>query len=360
MGEISISLQQLVGSNQLKKDRFAEIINQELSYSNADKANLFIDFNSCVKKLYSPLFNLASIREESELAGAIINIVIYYRKLFRIMYSVSVDTYIVISNNCGTINRMYVPSYNQAKYNALRTNRQLQGFVNKNIQILKMITPYLQNTTIFDTDYETAVGVKYIIDHKLRDGMENVPNIVISSDLIMTELIGGVNKKVVIIHPKKEAGQDISYSISDGRSIANLMFLRKSNKTSTILTDSWLPFLLASSKCPERGIKAVCPLDMIIDGLEESIQLGLIQNSYPPRGMDIIGKLNQSCYKRLIGCNFDSRYKALDIIYQSKMYESAPERLSAFMPIQNLYSPKAIQEISMKYFTVSPLDLNNI
>ena len=138
------------------------------------------------------------------------------------------------------------------------------------------------------------------------------------------------------------------------------MSLRKANRQSTILTDGWLPFLLAASKCPERGIKAVCPLDMILEGLEEGIRIGLFPNSYPIRGLDIIGDLNQSCYKRLIGCNIDSRYKPLDIMYQSKLYESAPERLSAFMPIQNLYSPKAIQEISMKYFTVSPIDVNNI
>ena len=360
MANPNVSLQQLVGSFQLKKDRFISIINQELSQCDADHANLFIDVNSCIKKLYSGLFSLATIEEETELAGALISMIIYYRKLFRYNYRVDINTYLVFSNNTCRVNRMYQPEYNQAFAQSVYNNKHVTDFIMKNIEALTVLCPYLNNTAIYCTEYETAVGIRYIMENKLEPGMEDVPNIILSRDLITTQIIGTTPKHALVICPKKEAGIDISYAISKGGVIPHLMSLRKSNYAPrTDFDDSWLAFILAATKCPERNLNAVCPIDAVLTELDNAIQECRVQNKYPTNCYTVVGDLTGPCYKKLVNCNLEQRYKALDIQYQLGLYMNSPERFT-FSGIQNLYSPKAVAEIFMKYFKKSPVDYNSI
>jgi hypothetical protein len=186
---------------------------------------------------------------------------------------------------------------------------------------------------------------------------ENVPNIVISRDLYASQLVA-VNDDVVLFRPKKIKQLDQSYFITKGGCIANLIADRQVNEMPEELNDGLLSFIMALSKLPERNVKSLLALPKALSLTKDVIRTGKVLNGYNSNVSNIYELFPDKEKIQCIHGNIDSRFKAIDLLYQYAVYINTPGKY--FKPIQNLYDPRGIHTICNEYFKVNPLDLENL
>lgn len=354
---IGVTLNQIIATNYIKYDRLIQIVNTAFAGSNANKVNLFIDINSCIKPMYSSGFNLVSIEEDTVIAAYFINMIAHYRKFFKTRYSVTCDAYLVYSPNIRQESQLFYTDYNKTMIDNIRLQKEKHDLLLYNLDILDKLCPYLPDTCLVIGSFETSV-IMHDIMNKIRKYDEDIPNIVISRDLYTTQLVA-VNDDVVIFRPKKVQQQDESFFIAKGGCIANLINDRQVNDVPGELNDGLLSLVMALNKFPERNMKSLLSLPKTLSLLKDVVKTGKIINGY---NSDIDRVLDLFPDKEKITClhgNIHGRFKALDLLYQYAIYASNPERHN-FKGIQNLYDPNSIHDICNQYFKVNPLDLENL
>lgn len=349
-----VTVGQIIASNYIKFDRLSQMVNTAFANSTAEKINLFIDVNSCIKQLYAGTVSLASLDEETSIAAYIINMIAHYRKFFKYRYSVECNAHLIYSTNIRPETQMFYQDYNKDAANMMRLMPEKTNLIVNNLEILDKICPYLPNTSFTMGTFETGVIMHDIIS-RVRE--ENVPNIVISKDLYVTQLLG-INPDVIIFRPKKHI-EDQSFFISKGGSISNLIADRQVNDIPEELDDGLLSFIIALNKFPERSMKTLLALPKALSITKNAVRTGKILNGYNSN-VSLIYQLFPD--KEKIQCihgNIDSRFKAIDLLYQYAIYSSSIERHN-FKGMQNLYDPQSIHTICNEYFKVNPLDLDNL
>lgn len=351
---IHISIGQIIASNYIRYDRLTEMVNNVFANSSATKINLFIDINSCIKQMYATTFSLATLEEDTAIAAHIINMIAHYRRFFRTRYSVESDVYLVYSTNIRPEQKMFYFDYNKNNENIIKSQYNKQALLIGNLEILNKICPYLPDTSITLGTFETSVIIHDIISN-IRQ--ENVPNIVISRDIYATQLVAA-NDDVVLFRPKKVKQYDESYFVTKGGCIANLIADRQVNETPEGLDDGLLSFIMATSKLPERNVKSLLALPKAISLTKDVIRSGKVLNAYNSNISNIYELFPDKEKIQCIHGNIDSRFKAIDILYQHAIYINTPDKY--FKPIQNLYDPRGIHTICNEYFKVNPLDLENL
>lgn len=353
-----ISINQIIGSSYIRTANMQSIIADVFAGSNDDKINIFIDLNSCVKKIYSENFDLASIDEDTLLAGLLLNMIIHYRKFFRYYYSVDSNIYLIYSNNCSRTNTVYVPDYN--KSSSMIFNSKKTSFIDSNMSILDTICPYLTDVSMITSTFETAAVIEYVINNMLEPGYTDVPNVIITRDIMCDQLVS-INPKTIIFRPKKADGNDISYYISNGGCISHFAQTRKFEMLPEhySINDGLLSFIMAATSVPERNIKSSLSLSKVMSNLSTGISENRIFNGYTPDIYSIIDQFDPMSRSKLLSNRVPQKFKAVDIHSQYLLLEQSPERLS-FKPIQNLFSPNGVAEIIYKYFKTIAIDINNL
>lgn len=352
---MKLSIGQIIASNYIKFDRLTDMVNTAFVGSSATKVNLFIDINSCIKSMYSSVFNIADLEEPTAIASHIINMIAHYRKFFKRRYSVECSAYLVYSANINSNNQIFYPGYNSNMVDIVRQYKDKYDILIYNLDILDRLCPYLPDTSITMGTFETAVIMHDIIN-KVRE--DNVPNIVISRDIYASQLVA-VNNDTLLFRPKKSSGQDNSYFVSNGGCISNFIDNNKVIATAEELDDELLSSIMALNKLPERRVKTLISLPKAIKLVKSAIRSGLVLNGYNSNISQLYEQFPDKERTICLHGNLDSRFKAIDILYQHAIYSTSPERHN-FKPIQNLFDPTSLHKICTEYFKKVPLDLENL
>jgi hypothetical protein len=351
----NVTIGQIIASNYIKYDRLAQMVTTAFANSNAEKVNLFIDINSCIKPMYASGFNLVSLEEDTAIAAYIINMIAHYRKYFKTRHSVSCDAYLVYSPNIRPEHLLFYSDYNKTMWNTIRLQKEKNDLLLINMAILEKLCPYLPDTCITMGTFETSVIMQNIIN-KVRN--PNVPNVVISRDIYATQL-PAVNPDVIVFRPKKSKQIDESYFVANGGCITNLINDRQVHSDASGLNDGLLSLIMALNKLPERDVKTLLSLPKALSLIKSAIETGRVYNNYSSNISDIINLFPDKEKTQCIHGGLDGRFKSIDLVYQSAIYEANPDRHN-FKGIANLYDPRGIHSICNEYFKVNPLDLDNL
>lgn len=362
-----VSLEQIVYSNFVRYDVLEKLINSHYGsleyYKSINHLNIFIDMYSIVRRLYGDVFD---VPDPNILTSLIVNMCGHYRNFFRNKYATDTTIYIVDSNNCCNLNRKFYQGYNQGYAESVTLNEKVTKLIYHNRQLLGELCSYLPNIEYIATDYETGVMIKHIITTNRISGDNTSPNMIISKDIYLYQLVSDyIKDDVCILRPKKYKGEDSSFIVNP----YNVMYYYtkdRSTSEDTILTASnkinygLLSYLMCITRLPERGIKSIVSIPKIVKLLSKLIDQNIIINGKNTDINRLSSLLFMEEENQIPAVTIDFRFKAIDIDFQYSVFIDSVDARRYNGTLTNLYDPVSVREINEKHFSSCPIILENL
>ena len=344
------SIKQIVGSYNIRYDKLMELIPTYFAGSDATEINLYIDITTIIKRCSTDVSDTKD--KDLILVSSIINMCAHYRQFFKSRLGVYANIFIVLSSMTDTYNRKFVMDYKNSP-------QQVGSFdlnmINRSCDYLTLITKYIENVYFVQTAYEAGVAIYSLINSKTAR-CQNFPDIVLTKDIYNYQL---ASTGAAILRPKKSNMGDVSYIFGDVDAVSIYLLERKVLSVETTLTSSALPCIMALTRVPERHIKSIKSIPVVIKGLNSLVSKGLLTSN--TNDIKYICKmLNEEGIKT----NDDEifwRYSAISIEDQFIKLSSGMSDLGSFSictwnPV-NLYDPESLKNLNNNEFMHFPLDI---
>lgn len=370
----SIELESVLYSNYIKYSKLEQLSTEAFSNSpieSATQIHVYIDLCSIVRQLFSNASRL-HVTEDVTFTSSILNMVAHYKSFFKRL-GVYPIFYLVFSfNSAESTGGKYINNYNKRFKTNLTNNSQLSHVIITNIKLLSLMCKYLQDI------YFVYAGDKFNVDIIIADLIfkndaknTKIPHIVISKDPAIIQIISLLPNRITMMRPKKSLNEDNSHVYyywkkDDGTVISNFWetFCRereiKSFDSSVYLDPSFISFLYAFGRLPERDMLSIVPYSKIYNTLSNLIISKQILNSY--NNFSII-PLISSCLmessKSIINdAEIRIRWASIDIPSQHLSFMNTAE--SKTIELENFHDPDGLQKIINQFFSVHPIDIFNL
>lgn len=328
----------------IKYDALLNMVKLEFAQSNADEINVFIDLN----QMLLPAFRYLHIKDYNIISSVIINYCSHIRGYFRSRHRVQSNIILVYSPNISSTNTRFCAEYNSSYRLRMQSNDKIMDAVDYNLEILKVLCPYLPDIYLKIGTVEPSVIIHNLATTIFDNGN---PNIVISASQYAYQL-PSFTPNTVVFRKKITDKEDTSYSYNFVNAINAFIYETRNIIVDATLNTKAISLLMVLSGLPKRNIKSM------ID-IKKSIQL---ITSIPDSCLGDI----EAMYKALIILHpkldydeFNNRFKAIDLLYQHKLYEQRPEaKEMSFM--QRFNDPETVRNINNTYFQNAPLDLDRL
>lgn len=333
-----------------------EIIAKEYKDSNSDKINIYIDLYQMLASLsrFTKLKNIYSI------SAAIINYCAHLRRYFR---KINVYANIVLVYNDGSMSTIkeFIPEYNSRYGKRIEANKATLDAFNKNIELLKILVPYLPNIYLKIGSTDSGIMIYDIIKRKL---IGIAPSMIISNWEYMFQ-IPQLLKSARIVRKTYsiKSVEDTSYSYNSTNCIEAYMYATKMKNIYGNFNQNTLSVLMTLNGLPKLGIKSMG------FNYRDSIELC---NSIP-RGYEHDVDTVASCYlnytethvtKRKVILRptvdvFIDHFKGIDLVYQYSLYKLLPE-YNELDFLKSLEDKDSLHSINATYYDDCQLDLDGL
>lgn len=352
---MKIELERLINVNNVKYKLLVPMINEAYAGSTATDIHIYIDIYSISKILYSSFVDnkdmTIELGEYNSLASCLINMAAHYRNFFRTRYRVESKIYLVYSKNVPYLNNQYVSKYNNGFLYEFNSKKIVTEFIERNMEILRILVPYLPDIFLIESDFETGV---IIYDLMCRQDMKNKDgHFIISKDIYNYQLVN-MKPQTVFLRTKHN---DQSYYIVRNNLLNTYFTDRKVKTNSKIISPDLLTVLMALTSVKERNINTFLNISRAVNILEKAILEHKILNGY---NHDLEYLWNNIWEKdfNIAYTTFESRFRAIDIQSQHSIFITTPECANIPNFIINKYDPETVKYINNEYFRKNPLDLN--
>lgn len=351
------AVEQILYGSFVKKDRLKTLVLETFSNTSigsATELNIFVDLYSILHSIFSEHYR-TDITDYTAVTSSMVNFCAHYRSFFR-MLGVHTTFYFVYSNNCCALNRKFVAEYNN-KYLEKVNIPVFRDMVNTNLDLLKILCPYLPDIHIITSDYNYEVGVVMAnLIEKLNDGK---PNMIISRDIIPIQLTY-LYPNTSYLYPLKSSkngdqsmmipiNEKVEYRYKFWSLVSHVLHCNVA-KVSDISPINY-PLFLAASKCPHRNLTAICTC------LQSA---KMIRNVVGSADVRVIPEqlLNSPILNGYPIAPIYARMRALDITLQLPYFRNSPE--STNLDFSNLKDDGTIHTINSQFFANNPLDLQRL
>lgn len=352
MDDRSISVEGVVSRYFIKYDNLKLLVPYAYAGSQATHLNIYIDLYGMFHTLYSRSYR-TSVSEYTSFTTLVINMCAHYRSYFKYL-GVSTKFFLISSYNIPAGSLLQIPVYNKTMVDKLK-NKYINEMMELNLALLELICPYLPDIHFLKTQFESSVLMNHLID--LED--HSIPSLIITTDIYPYQLCA-VKDNVTIFWPRKVFGGDASYAICEKThpeylksfwgAIERKMGKTVSYETVGSISPSNFVLLAALNRFPDRNLPNI--LNVTRASKLIAATPGYREVRITP---DILFELNQ---KDVEGIDYNTilkRYQALDINYQSLLFNESLESKS--IHYENLNDPDAVQRINDKYFKENPIDI---
>lgn len=355
--ESTIPIELLIARYFIKYKRLDQLIQFAFAGSSANSVDLFIDVYGIYKSIFSRHY-VTNVSDYTSFTTSLVNMCGHYRAYFKSI-GVSTRIFIVSGYNIPEVNSKFVAGYNKTFKDKLN-NKLIFDMVEQNIQLLELLAPYLPDIHFVKTNFETSVAIYNIIKKEINSN-RIVPNIIISADLYPIQLTT-ILDNTAYIKPKKNLGEDISEIVcpkSHPQHQNSFWGIVCQEKDDFILNESVVSIssrnyvlLAALNKFYDRNYKCIVNFtkaNKIINSIVGAEDIVLTP--------DMLDRADPKLIEGLPLQIIDSRYKALDVIYQDILFndDKCPE--PELLDFKNLTDDGAIQLINDTYFSQNPIDI---
>lgn len=348
----NVPIEYIMARYMVRYARLNQLISYAFKGSNANTINLYVDIYSMYKTIISRTYR-TDMSNYTEFVSSLINLCAHYRGYFKSL-GVYVKIYLVSSYNIPEYNIKYFPNYNSTFREKLN-NKSATEIISLDGELLDLICPYLPGIYFFRTNFESSV----FMNHLIKNNKENNPNIILTTDLYPIQLCYQYDN-TVLLKPYKAKGEDTSIITvpRDNKDFFNSFWTVVARKRNNLnlnishITVSPYNFVIleALNMFPERNI----PL-MVNVTTASKIIYSIAGNSNVKINPDILYDSNEELNSHYPRPNVETRYKILDVEYQSFLFDESIE--SSEIRFEDLSDPHAINMINDQYFKDNPIDI---
>ena len=337
-------------SHYIRYERLTELINTEFYNSNYNEINLFIDAYSMIKSVYG--LNPSQFIDKFSIASCIINACAHYRKFFWTRYKVTCKIWIVFSRMDCSILEANAFYHGYGNIFTTENNPDMDILISKNMEILNTLCPYIPDVSFIQSGYEPGLAFGNIASK-----YPNIPNIIVSKDPWNLQVVGNL-PNVYMLRPVKRNGEDLSLLINNRNVLQFYTSLRKTDCDISNINSTFISFIIATTRFPERGVKSLHNLSSIIKYLSYAINQNYISND---KVYDIKGLCNDlSTINKVNLKEFEIGLRMNAIGFDPCMYRYMMSPNVDNINIINLHDPNSIKQINETYFSKVPLDLMSL
>lgn len=344
----------------IKYERLYEMSKHSIcNVNNCNEINVYIDVYSLMKSLYSRGSNLL-IKDKYVIVSCLINLAIHIRAYFETRHQLASKIFIVYGG--ARPKEAFVNCYYYNRKNIIMedSNFILQDTIKDNLEILKVLCPYLHDIFyVIDYSNEFSVLVSHLID---LDQFHN-PNIIYSKDLLSYQLIA-FKPMTFLFRPRKHLDKDYSFVVTKSSLFNAYRYgeLKLQQREDTTLDHRIFSIFQAISGVKTRNLPSLKNVNATISLLEKATEnnifsLGFAQSMDLGIAAAFNGILKSGTIDEL---ELLGRYYAIDLLYQTQLYQMSIESRKITEGIINLYNPQELRDINDKYFQQYPLDLNRV
>lgn len=353
-------------------DRLTEIVNDACKNSNASMAHIYIDIHSLLK---STLVNIGNVRvsDYTVITSCMINMAIHYKSFFRTRYQTDCKVFFIYSDNCPEVNKKWVMNYNEKDWQLFHHSPIMTDIINKNIELMKILCPYINNVFFIPTGQETGVAIQHLMNINKDAETQEYFSFIVSKDTYNFQLV--YNDNTIILRPKRyysdskvQTVTDTSYYVSRKNIWKAIFESRKTQYDLNVLISPELASLvLAISGISSRCIKSTIGIKRTLQIIQKLINEYAMPNAYSA-DVNNLALIYMNCKPRINTLEaakscpdimiMENNFKAIDIPYQYDLFLNvSPEFDTMKSYLVNLYDPEGLKHINEEYFKNNPLDL---
>lgn len=338
---IKRTVDQIVMSHAIKYNTLSQLVNMRYAnskYSSCSEINIFIDITKICNNTTKEFSTTDHYGEDPlGLSAAILNLCAHYRYFFKKGLLTDTNIYLLYSTKLFPYNKIHCQDYSYG-YNSVDNE-----YVLKNLDMLDIICPYIENVQFIRTEHEISLMINNILDFENKD----IPNILITKDIVNWQIVNRnyAGNDICVFNPKKYNGEDLSYDVTAENLIVRLIEKRniKPQPYYQNLHGFLYPLILAMSRLPERNLKGLISIPDVIKKLTNAITNWYILNGYNDPLV-----LDTQCIEKITGNDVTSfgislRYKAIDMVSQYECFKNIS--INKYQGMVNLINPKGLQEI---------------
>ena len=323
------------------------------------EVNVFIDFS----QLIMPLYKFNDIIDPFGVLATMVNMPLHYRNFFK-KCGIKSNIFVIYSSNDSSNSYRFISGYNNKNISLINSS-PIKSVIDHNIELMKTLFPYIPGVYLKLGTVEPTVIAADLIDKFTRNGLD-IPSIFITCSEYSFQLPTILpNTKVFFkkstVNKELSVLEDTSFSFNYNNALfAYILRTKKKDTTNNDTFDipqSWVsPFMILTGlQC--RDVKGLFNYSQAIKILSyiKNTQMVVTPESIYNAIVDT-AKKNVFITKEEIA----SRYCAIDIAYQLKLYRELPESIESSF-LKDLNDPQALYDIVNTYFgTTNPIDLSKI
>ena len=353
------NISDLLYGSYIKYDKLYEMTKYAFyGKTDSNTVDIYIDTYSILKTLYSKGSSMR-IDNSYSIASCLINLAIHLRAYFESRHNVMSRIFIIYGG--ARPKEAFVNYYRYNEKNMLMedSDTMIKMLIMDNLEVMNILCPYLHDIfCIVDLENEFSVIASSLIDKY------NTPNIIYSKEPLAYQLVA-FKPMTFLYRPKKSMSNDISWVVT--KSTLYNAYRNGELKLKKQLDISLDPLVFSIyqsiSGVRSRSMNALLNANTSMKFIYDAISTNVFSTGYnanaifctEPNPFDILCENSKVDPFEVI-----NRFAAIDLIYQTSLYNNSIKSKEVMLSITNLYDPQTVRNINDKYFDRYPLDLNRV
>lgn len=350
MNDFKSNIESILFGYYVRYDKLYEIVNHcFVGTKTNDCIDIYVDIYDMLKPIYGKEIYA---NRSFTIVSSIINLAAHYREYFATRHRANTRIYLVYADNTCINHKQFCQSFGDDSFRETLGYAKTSEVVRTQLEMVKILCAYLYNIYFVQRKSNFAM---FVDDMVLKN--KDVPALVITKSKYSYQ-IPAMRPWVVLLRPKKYAGDDTSYPVYGSNVL--YQFFNKVNDQKTlerlsVLNPELLSLFIVLTGLPSYRLPTVTNITKASKIIHMAVASQRIINGY---NADI-----EYVYKWLDGVDglvdpttFKFRYNAVDLQYQHMIYNTTPEAMDTTWLI-NLQDPRTVQNINNNYFADNPLNL---
>lgn len=350
--DIKTNLEQLLYGYYIKYDKLFAITNECFRDVEADSIDIYIDIYDMLKPIYKQ--NVYTDKR-FVIVSAIINLAAHLRGYYWTRHRVRTRIFLVYGEDLTPSHKQFYQSFGDDEFRMMLNYQENNEFIHSQLELVKILAGYIYDVYYIarKSDFSSFTLTNIMAN-------QSVPAVIITKSKYAYQIPALCNN-AILFRPRKYNGEDTSFFVNSKNVLRT--FFNSSVNENTInalpfINPQLLSVLMAMTGLHDCNLKRMMNTTQAVKMLKYAIDHQKIINAYNT-DIDYLYNALEGIVKYSDPVSFKSRFNAVDLLFQSRIYNSTVESKDISWNL-NLSDPDTVRHINNTYFADNPLDLNNL
>ena len=358
MDDGKINLESLLLSYYIKYNRLdgmiytSGIANTAIPDVNNSMIDVYIDIYDYLKPIYTKEIYA---NKKFLIVSSLVNLAAHIRGYFGRKHGIYTRIFLVYGESITDQHKVFWPSFGDDDFRQTLNYEKNNSFIKSQLQLLQIICAYIPEVYYVNRTSDFSM---FVFDNMMKN--PNTLSIIITKSKYAYQ-IPALLSNAKLFRPKKYQGEDTSYVVSKPYVYGNLYHNINSDVTLGMLSKinpNLCSVMMSLTGLSSYKVRNLLNVKSAVKMLYDAIYTGKIANDYNS-DTDYLYSNLYGLDEKIDPTSFKSRFNAIDLVYQHRIYNSTAEARDITWLI-DLNDPETVRSINNKYFIDNPLDLNSL